>query len=615
MNAQELHLRSLVAAGLEVADCTGFTIGDVERRIEELAEAVMGYLLWQRDTEPLSGQERERVERIGGSTDPSSVDHLCEWAGRLFRSMRPVGALAIRFEAACPQSGEAVSVEPGPPEEAFQAPPSNPGEGPAQAVVDPLDSLSLACDEAESALPGAPGATFGDDWWPQGVIGHLWESHVNVAHRLNCVPLELPPGAITAERASSMLSALRRWISERRACPADGFERLRARIRHERILASNGSSLGSNFDWQAGVNRLWQLWRGEFPTIPPPPRPARCGSYEEASDAVDALQAALEQAEARRASGQGITPAQRILDRIAAVQRERAEAEAARQEEEARRRPFRELRTRWDAAWRAFFAWPAEQNRLGARPSPTGCEAWARLAAVAGATVNEYDALRQGRLLSCLGHAECSPLPQGLADAIQFLRLFTSGSLTETATVLAAAIEERTIGASLRWLPYILDNLWQPEPDERGLVRVAEPPDGVSHAEYRQAEVAFGWGFQPEDAPGSGLDVLGEANRRSDPSADQARTAHPDRLAQPTPAVILAELASASGLAMHLGQPVDRVEVFLRRFRADHPDCYIENDSRRKKESRYLYRVSDVLPPLQAQAEIWRLKGRQSTDD
>ncbi len=114
MNAQELHLRSLVAAGLEVADCTGFTVADVESRMEELAEAVMGYLLWQRDTEPLSGQERERVERIGGSTDPSSVDYLCEWAGRLFRSMRPVEALAIRFEAAYPQLGEAGRVEPEP---------------------------------------------------------------------------------------------------------------------------------------------------------------------------------------------------------------------------------------------------------------------------------------------------------------------------------------------------------------------------------------------------------------------------------------------------------------------------------------------------------------------
>jgi hypothetical protein len=55
---------------------------------------------------------------------------------------------------------------------------------------------------------------------------------------------------------------------------------------------------------------------------------------------------------------------------------------------------------------------------------------------------------------------------------------------------------------------------------------------------------------------------------------------------------------SAADLAARLGQPKNAVEVFLRRYRKDYPDCATENEGRRHNEPRYLYRVADVLPHL-----------------
>jgi hypothetical protein len=76
------------------------------------------------------------------------------------------------------------------------------------------------------------------------------------------------------------------------------------------------------------------------------------------------------------------------------------------------------------------------------------------------------------------------------------------------------------------------------------------------------------------------------------------------QVATATPAD-LPQLLSATDLAARLRQPPDRVETFLRRRRASHPDCYIEGDNPRKNEPRYLYRVADVWPALQKQLSKW----------
>jgi hypothetical protein len=65
-------------------------------------------------------------------------------------------------------------------------------------------------------------------------------------------------------------------------------------------------------------------------------------------------------------------------------------------------------------------------------------------------------------------------------------------------------------------------------------------------------------------------------------------------------------MLSAADLARSLGQPVSRVESFLRRFRESHPDCSIQVDSPRKNEPRVLYRTADVWPALQQQLPNWR---------
>ena len=65
-------------------------------------------------------------------------------------------------------------------------------------------------------------------------------------------------------------------------------------------------------------------------------------------------------------------------------------------------------------------------------------------------------------------------------------------------------------------------------------------------------------------------------------------------------------MLSATDLARALEQPTSRVESFLRRFRVDYPDCFVEVDNHRKREARYLYRTVDVWSALQRQLPSWR---------
>jgi hypothetical protein len=75
--------------------------------------------------------------------------------------------------------------------------------------------------------------------------------------------------------------------------------------------------------------------------------------------------------------------------------------------------------------------------------------------------------------------------------------------------------------------------------------------------------------------------------------------------------LLSALLLSAADLARKLGQPVGRVECFLRRFRDKQPDCFVEVENTRKNDAHYLYRAGVVLPALQKQLPKWR----RLTDD
>jgi hypothetical protein len=80
--------------------------------------------------------------------------------------------------------------------------------------------------------------------------------------------------------------------------PADKAGQMRAAIARERNLQRimrNGLHQ-DNFNWQTGVDRLWDLWDELFSEVVPEPAPPdkpRCSSYAEAKKAVLALQDAL----------------------------------------------------------------------------------------------------------------------------------------------------------------------------------------------------------------------------------------------------------------------------------------------------------------------------------
>jgi hypothetical protein len=82
------------------------------------------------------------------------------------------------------------------------------------------------------------------------------------------------------------------------------------------------------------------------------------------------------------------------------------------------------------------------------------------------------------------------------------------------------------------------------------------------------------------------LDTVAPEGAERPPQAGEAPPAAP------------AGLMSAPDLAKLLGWAVGKTESKLRRLRIKHPDCYVESPSARRREPRYLYRTSDVLPLL-----------------
>jgi hypothetical protein len=76
--------------------------------------------------------------------------------------------------------------------------------------------------------------------------------------------------------------------------PTDPVAVMREAILQARLILWKGSCLpGHAFDWQGVVNDLWKTWQTQLPEKAPPRRPTGCVCYHGASDAVDAMQAAL----------------------------------------------------------------------------------------------------------------------------------------------------------------------------------------------------------------------------------------------------------------------------------------------------------------------------------
>src|SRR5262249_31405876 len=79
-----------------------------------------------------------------------------------------------------------------------------------------------------------------------------------------------------------------------------------------------------------------------------------------------------------------------------AAQRRRQGEEGRRLQQE-RRRPYQELRPRWERAWDAAYLWPEEQNRCGRKPDPQGFEEWAGLWVELGEVLNAFNRIESDR--------------------------------------------------------------------------------------------------------------------------------------------------------------------------------------------------------------------------
>jgi hypothetical protein len=345
----------------------------------------------------------------------------------------------------------------------------------------------------------------------------------------------------------------------------------------------------------------------------------------EAAGPEDSLQARIRQAEDER--------------------RRAAEQERLRQE---RARPYRELRPRWDQAWERVLLWPEEQNRIGRKPDRAGFQEWASLWMELGGVVNELDRIEaerekerpeaarpalvaqtpSRRPLARLNRAAASGEP-ALDAAVLLLLVCCEGGRERVANHLEQLHGDPDLRRCFGWFPYVRDCLWTPDPNPNGVPHVAEPPDGVSYDGFLRAGAAFGW--KPLSAVLGGQPAAARATAGDPPPAEGVRTnsdaASELKAGQPGGAAATQEdrqaaddaeeggqlaaslpvLLSAADLARRLGQPIPRVESFLRRYRDQYPDCYVtvDRDDRRRNEALYLYRTADVWTPLQEQRARW----------
>jgi hypothetical protein len=108
-NGLEAELQALTDATLLAAGRTGFSVEEVERRVNALAEPIRAILLWQRDAPVTSPEERAMMEASGVWEDPAAV-YLSNHHRRMMGAWNSVHTLAIRAD------GEKVPPQNTPPE-------------------------------------------------------------------------------------------------------------------------------------------------------------------------------------------------------------------------------------------------------------------------------------------------------------------------------------------------------------------------------------------------------------------------------------------------------------------------------------------------------------------
>jgi nucleoside phosphorylase len=181
-----------------------------------------------------------------------------------------------------------------------------------------------------------------------------------------------------------------------------------------------------------------------------------------------------------------------------------SEAESRRRLEEDKRRSAeeRERRLQEHAAHRArladaferLFRFTNEETQQGRKPCPDGFRRWAERFIELGTILRECDEAIDGlRLAHRLRKVAEQPAPAAMKYACAVVLLGSEGKADAVALALEKANRDRDLRRFVLWLPFILDNLWHPFPNEKGLVRMAMSPDGTNQEQNEQAEQAFGW--------------------------------------------------------------------------------------------------------------------------
>src|SRR5262249_29878077 len=152
------------------------------------------------------------------------------------------------------------------------------------------------------------------------------------------------------------------------------------------------------------------------------------------------------------------------------------------------------LRQRLADAFDFAYRFTNEETEQGRKPCPDGFRRWAERFLAVSAVLRECDAAIEGlRMAERLRAVAATDAPAALKFACALLLLASKGEAEHVASSLASANGDGELRRFVLWLPFTLDNLWRPFPDEDGLIRVALSPDGTSREKNQKADLAFGW--------------------------------------------------------------------------------------------------------------------------
>jgi hypothetical protein len=187
-----------------------------------------------------------------------------------------------------------------------------------------------------------------------------------------------------------------------------------------------------------------------------------------------------------------------ILDTLLAeAESRRKEEDEARRIAQARTARLREqatLRNRLAAAFERACRFTNEEHCEGRKPGEEGFGRWAEQFLALGVVLRECDGAvdglgLEGRLRAVAGKTA----PAAMKYACALLLVAMEGRPDAVKSALGRGNGDRELRRFVLWLPYILDNLWLPFPDDDGRTRVALAPEGASLEEAHQADQAFGW--------------------------------------------------------------------------------------------------------------------------